>query len=322
MNPDTPFGPQGLTQIIEGNPVATLVIDAGHRVTHWNRACAILTGVEAAEMLGTQEQWRPFYPKPRPIMADLIVDGAMESAVDQFYGGKFRRSGVIDGAFEAEDHFPHLGADGRWLFFTAAALKDETGRTIGAIETLQDITARHRAEAALKESEERYRELSRTDALTGLYNSRHLQECLLQEVERARRHASPLSLLVLDADHFKRINDTHGHLEGDRVLQALARTIGNNQRRSDLAFRYGGEEFVLLLPQTTGAEALVLAERLRREFAAQEVVPEQGEVIRCTISIGVSQYQPGESPRDFIRRADAATYAAKARGRNCVVGAD
>jgi len=118
------------------------------------------------------------------------------------------------------------------------------------------------------------------------------------------------------------VNDTHGHLEGDRVLQVLARTMAANQRYSDLAFRYGGEEFVLLLPHTTGAEALVLAERLRREFATQEVVPEQGEAIRCAISIGVSQYQPGENARDFIRRADAATYAAKARGRNCVVGAD
>ena len=95
-----------LTQLVEGNPVATIVIDARHHVTHWNRACAQLTGVPATEMIGTNTQWRAFYDEPRPILADLIIDQAVESAVATFYEGKFRPSALIDGAWEAEDFSP------------------------------------------------------------------------------------------------------------------------------------------------------------------------------------------------------------------------
>ena len=129
------------------------MIDAQHRVTHWNRACSVLTGVPAAEMIGRSEQWRAFYDTARPIMADLVVDGVLESGIDLYYHGKFSRSLLIDDAYEAEDFFPAFGEGGRWLFFTAAALRNAEGEVIGAIETLQDITERRRAEAALREKE-------------------------------------------------------------------------------------------------------------------------------------------------------------------------
>lgn len=124
-----------LTQLVEGNPVATIVIDADHQVTHWNRACAVLTGVPAAEMIGRSEQWRAFYDSARPIMADLVVDGVLEDGVDRYYHGKFSKSALIPDAYEAEDFFPAFGEGGRWLFFTAAALRDADGRIVGAIET-------------------------------------------------------------------------------------------------------------------------------------------------------------------------------------------
>lgn len=316
---NTNQGGISLAQLIDGNPVATIVIDAAHRVTHWNRACAVLTRVPAEEIIGTRQQWRAFYPTARPIMADLIVDRAMDAVVDEFYHGKFRHSELIQGAYEAEDFFPAFGEGGRWLFFTAAPICNEAGEIVGAIETLQDVTDRRRAEEALRASEERYRQLSRTDALTGLLNSRSLWDRLLVEIERASRYVRPLSLLVLDCDDFKAINDRFGHLEGDRVLQALAKVIVDCQRRSDSAYRYGGEEFVVVMPENGAAAAMTLAERLRSGFAAIALPGSNGEIITATVSIGVAEWQAGEDEQTLIRRADEAVYAAKRQGKNCVV---
>jgi len=314
-----PGDDQILSQIVEGNPVSTIVIDAQHRVTHWNRACAVLTGVPAGEMIGRSEQWRAFYPAPRPILGDLIVSGASEQAIRSFYDGKFRPSLLIEGAYEAEDFFPAFGQGGRWLFFTAAPLRDADGQVIGAIETLQDVTERHRAEEALRESEERYRLLSLTDSLTGLFNRRYLHLCLQGEMDRAYRYARPLSLLLLDCDHFKMINDTWGHLVGDRVLQELAKLIGSSLRSCDQAFRYGGEEFIVLLSETSGEDARWLAERLRSAFAALAGVCGVQPSSQFTVSIGVAEYRAGESESAFINRADQAVYEAKRSGRNRVV---
>lgn len=147
---------RALEEIVEGSPVPKFVLDKDHKVTHWNRACENLSGVSAEEIVGTNKQWYPWYHEERPVMADLIIDGN-EGDVVQYYGGKQLKPSIKEGAYEAIDYFPHLGEDGRWLYFTACPLKDEEGRINGAIETIQDFTERKRAEKLLKESEERYR---------------------------------------------------------------------------------------------------------------------------------------------------------------------
>ena len=308
-----------LSAILEGLTVPTFVIDAEHITTHWNHACEVITGVPAREVIGTRQQWRAFYPSERPVMADLIVDQVLEERISQHYNDRYRRSQLKDDAFEAEDFFPHFGPEGKWLFFTAAPLKDSTGAVTGAIETLQDITDRKTAELALCESERRHRELSITDGLTGLYNSRHFYIRAHEEVERSNRYGSPLSLILLDVDNFKKFNDTYGHLEGDRVLAGLAEVIRAEIRGSDSAYRYGGEEFIVLCPETVPDEAEVVAERLRQAFAEREFTPAPGERVHITISIGGGCYQPKEELIPFVKRIDAAMYTAKKNGKNRVV---
>jgi two-component system, NtrC family, sensor kinase len=138
-----------LRQIVDGAPVASFVIDRFHRVTHWNTACAQLTGCTAEQMIGSTEPWRAFYEQARPMLADLIVDGAAEHALQAHYGGKARRSDLLAGAYEAEDFFPRLGADGLWLAFTAAPLRGQDHQVSGAIVTLQDVSQRRRTESEL-----------------------------------------------------------------------------------------------------------------------------------------------------------------------------
>jgi len=158
--------------------------------------------------------------------------------------------------------------------------------------------------------------LAGTDHLTGLANRRPLMEVLERELARRPRYSDPLSLIMLDIDHFKQINDTYGHRAGDRVLQEMARLVAGLIRRADFPARWGGEEFVILLPDTDSKAAVGLAEKIRDRIARHEF-PVVG---RITISCGVSALHPGENDgAPLFERADQAMYAAKQGGRNRVV---
>lgn len=138
-----------LSQILQASSIPTFVIDENHTITHWNKACAVMTGLAAADMVGTQNQWKAFYLYQRPILADLVLDAVSEGHIAKFYTGKYRPSSLVKGAYEVEDFFD-FGHESKWLFFTAAPIKNLAGDVIGAIETLQDVTDRKRMEAEVR----------------------------------------------------------------------------------------------------------------------------------------------------------------------------
>lgn len=165
---------------------------------------------------------------------------------------------------------------------------------------------------------EELKKLSITDGLTQLFNSRYFYSQLKGEIERFKRYGHQLSLLLLDIDHFKAYNDTFGHLEGDKILVRIGRIIKSCLRKMDTAYRYGGEEFTIILPGTPGEEAKTVAERLRAAVAAQDFAGNDPADIRITISIGVTQYCHEEPISSFVQRADQAMYQSKQNGRNKV----
>ena len=146
-----------LRSIIQGSPIPQFVIDCNHRIIYWNEALEKYSEIKAEDVIGTNQQWRAFYPKERPCLADLLVDGALDT-IPKWYK-TFSKSRLIEGAYEATGFFPGMGKGGTWLYFTAALVKDENGTIIGAVETLEDITGLKRAEEVIRESELRYRHL-------------------------------------------------------------------------------------------------------------------------------------------------------------------
>jgi diguanylate cyclase (GGDEF)-like protein len=189
---------------------------------------------------------------------------------------------------------------------------------------MEELLARVRAglrivqlQKALLASNRQLEELSRTDALTGLRNRRSFDEELAMRFEYALRYGRPLTLVMIDIDHFKEVNDAFGHPVGDAVLQKVAEVLKRTTRRSDVVARFGGEEFAVLLPETPMREALQFAEKIRAAVAAEDLGP--GMPPRITISAGVAAIS--QSPEDLVAAADAALYRAKRSGRNRVEGA-
>lgn len=171
----------------------------------------------------------------------------------------------------------------------------------------------------LRSQKRELEQLTVTDELTGLYNARHFTRTLEREIERSERYGRKLSILFIDLDNFKRFNDSYGHVEGNRVLQACARIITNALRESDSSYRFGGEEFTVILPETDSNEAFAVAERIRESFAAYKIEPEGHPPLHMTLSGGLAELTESDTLTSLVERADSAMYEAKMRGKDRIV---
>ena len=248
-------------------------------------------------------------------LGPLGITSMMDAAI--------RREGAVVGVVCLE----HVGERRTWTAAEmefAGALADQAALALAAIERRQ----LEKEQASVKSELIRARELALRDELTGLANRRALEKLLAEEVTRALRHGRPLSILMADVDHFKAVNDTYGHPAGDEVLRELARILGQSLRSIDTAARYGGEELLMVLPETPGAEARRVAERIRTTVAEHVflVEPEGAEPrlsLRVTVSLGIASVpQDADSPERLVEIADRALYDAKRQGRNRLVVAD
>ena len=257
------------------------------------------------------------------LMGLLILYLALE--VPAFFGGQIGSSAIL--------------ALFAWMLFSRSrderrqaqqGLQARLGQDLLVVRLREALTeqqsVRHSLEAKSSELEASNRKLSDMathDAMTGAFNRGHVQELLRQEVARFARYRQPMCVLLMDIDHFKQVNDRYGHALGDKVLREMSVAALAGLREGDIYGRWGGEEFIAVLPNIGLQGALEAAERLRTDIAAQRISTQRADEpsIGITVSIGVAEVQDGESADSQVERADAALYQAKASGRNRVVGA-
>jgi diguanylate cyclase (GGDEF)-like protein/PAS domain S-box-containing protein len=303
-------------QMMETLAVPIFVLDRSARVILWNHACERLTGVPADEIIGTADHWRCFYDTPRPTLADLMLQNSDQALAHPYA----RHGGAADGAHltaESWCDMPRMGRK-RYLAADASPVFDHEGTLTAVVETLRDLTDEKQAQVALEQ-------LATRDGLTGLANRRCFDDTLQAEWTRAMRARQPLSLLMVDVDHFKAYNDTHGHLGGDECLKRVAEAVASEMRANDLVARYGGEEFAVILPNQSLKGAAIVAERIRRRVERLQLpggaaTSKDGAIPMrpVTVSIGAAtalvsnEHTAGE----LVAIADAALYRAKHLGRN------
>jgi diguanylate cyclase (GGDEF)-like protein len=176
--------------------------------------------------------------------------------------------------------------------------------------------------ALLDERDKMIGELKRLtieDSLTGLYNSRHFFDQLENEIKRSERYLHPISLMFIDIDNFKGVNDTYGHMMGDKILSEIAKRISCCLRANDTAYRFAGDEFTIILPETNSSEAKPVAGRILAKFAHESLVINEKEISKISLSIGIVEYQMYEGSRQFVHRADVKMYEAKRREGNSLI---
>jgi diguanylate cyclase (GGDEF)-like protein/PAS domain S-box-containing protein len=263
-----------------------------------NNRWAEILGYSFEEMAKTTQQWTDFVHPDDREKAWKSINAVLEGHTE---------------LHRMEYRMIHKDGSIRWILDQAKIMKrDAVGKPLRMCGTHADITERKNLELALEEQ-------AHFDFLTGLFNRRYFMEKSEAELARSQRYQSDLSMLMIDLDHFKKINDSYGHKSGDLVLQKIGQVFLSTLREVDIAGRMGGEEFAILLPETCIDEALDVAERLRSKVAEARVQIEYANSIQVTISIGVATKSSQNEPLDgLLSRADMALYESKAGGRNIV----
>jgi diguanylate cyclase (GGDEF)-like protein/PAS domain S-box-containing protein len=273
---------------------AIYTITADGKIDDWNQSVRRYGGWLAQDLQG------------RDLSMFLPPDDPSQQRIDRLLA-EARRTGSV----ETEGWRVKRDGARLWENTVITALPDETGAVRGFVVVSRDITERKRAEDDLKL-------IATVDPLTGAYNRRQGDALLMAEFARRARDGRGFAVLMMDIDHFKAVNDRFGHAAGDAVLCALVRDGQKALRAVDMLARWGGEEFLVVLPDTDTAAAMVAAERIRAALQATEVAAPDLATIRFTVSIGVAEPMT-DNPGELLRRADLALYAAKANGRNRVM---
>lgn len=271
------------------------LLDPEGMIRSWNQGAANITGLAEADVIG-----RPFEM--------LFTETSRREGLPQ------RTLQFARANRHHKDEQQRIRHDGEELIAlcTLDAVRRDDGALAAFVEVFTDITEHKRREAAL------YQRATR-DALTGVFNRGHFTEMATQEIERARRFSEPLSVALLDLDHFKRVNDTFGHDAGDLALIQFAVHCQEFARKVDLVGRLGGEEFVILLPRANKEPAFEILQRLRLKVMETRINTASGTPFGCTVSIGLASLRPHTRDlRELLRNADAALYKAKREGRNRV----
>jgi diguanylate cyclase (GGDEF)-like protein/PAS domain S-box-containing protein len=282
---------KGLEILIDSSTDAIIATDRDGTVALFNTGAEAMLGYSKDEVIG--QHVTVLYNSPeyaKGVMLQMRQSGGQVSALETLL--KTKEGDLIP------------------VLISASILFDEEGKESGSVGFSKDLRER-------KELEQKLENLATADAVTGLYNRTYFVSKLEEEFQRSVRYDLPLSLLILDIDYFKSVNDTFGHRAGDVYLKAVSEILAKEVRIVDTLARYGGEEMVVIMPHTKSSDAFVAAERLREKVASLEVFFE-GHSMRRTVSIGLASYPevPAAVTDDLLKVADSALYEAKGGGRN------
>ena len=288
-------------QLVESLYDGVYYVDRDRVITFWNRAAERISGYSAEEVLGKS-------------CSDNILRHVDELGTELCITGCPLAATMEDGIVQETEVFLHHKQGHRVpVCVRGAPIKDEAGNIVGAVEVFSNNTKNMHALETIRQLQNE----SLHDALTGLGNRRFADVSLDNMLHTAEQENVPFGLLFVDIDHFKQVNDTWGHGTGDKVLTMVAQTLANGLRALDVPCRWGGEEFVVLLPNVNRQALSNVAERLRM-LIENSWLEEGNEIIRVTASFGGALYMPGDTAKSLVARADSLVYKSKDCGRNCV----